>query len=72
VVCFFAWRAGRSPAPRDLFFAIALLSAAGLTLNLIYIYNEYGDIGAYCVLCFVCGAIIATNLVAALRGYTRS
>jgi uncharacterized membrane protein len=60
----------RRPRTRDLFFAAAILSAMGLMLNLVYIYNEIRYIHAICVLCVGCSVIIALDLLASIRGYS--
>ena len=57
---------------RNLFFAISLLAAMGLMLNLVYIYNEVVYIQALCLLCILCTVFILTDLLMAIRGYAKS
>jgi uncharacterized membrane protein len=57
---------------RDLFYAASILSAMGLMLNVVYVYNELVHIGAVCVLCVGCTVLIALDLLASIRGYQLS
>ena len=57
---------------RDLFYAASILSAMGLMLNVVYVYNEFVHIGAVCILCVGCTVLIALDLIAAIRGYQLS
>ncbi len=57
---------------RDLFYAASILSAMGLMLNVVYVYNEFVHIGAICILCVGCTVIIALDLIASIRGYQLS
>jgi uncharacterized membrane protein len=67
-----AYRALRVVRPRHHYMALSVLASSGLTLNLVYIHNEYVFLGVLCVLCLVCGAIVATSLATAIYGYSRS
>jgi uncharacterized membrane protein len=67
-----AWMAMNRPGTRNLFYAISLLSAMGLMLNLVYIYNEVVYIQALCVLCISCTLFILTDLVMSIIGYLKS
>lgn len=62
----------RRQRTRNLFYATSLLSAMGLTLNSVYVYNEVVHVGAVCVLCVACTVLIALDLVASVRGYQLS
>jgi len=62
----------RREKTRDLFYAASILSALGLMLNVVYIYNEIVHIGAICILCFGCTVLIALDLLASIRGYRLS
>lgn len=62
----------KEKTPKDYFFALGILSAMGTTMNLIYIYNEFAYIGAFCILCIVCGLLIITNLIVSIIGYSKS
>jgi uncharacterized membrane protein len=62
----------RRPKTRDVFFAAAILSAMGLMLNVVYVYNEVVYIKSICILCVGCSVVIALNLLAAIRGYSLS
>lgn len=57
---------------KNLFYAISLLSAMGLMLNLVYIYNEVVYIQSLCPLCILCTLLILTDLVMSIRGYAKS
>jgi uncharacterized membrane protein len=63
-----AFLALKSRKPGKLFLAIALLSTMGMTMNIVYMQNEYSFVGAICILCLICLAFIITNLIAAIRG----
>ncbi|MGD0961010.1 MAG: vitamin K epoxide reductase family protein [Methylomonas sp.] len=60
------------PRTKNLFYAISLLSAMGLMLNLVYIYNEVVYIQSLCPLCILCTLFILTDLVMSIRGYAKS
>jgi uncharacterized membrane protein len=62
----------RRPKTRDLFYAASILSAMGLMLNTVYVYNEFVHIGAICILCVGCTVLIALDLLASIRGYRLS
>lgn len=62
----------RRPRTRDLFYAASILSAMGLMLNAVYVYNEVVYIRAICILCVGCTVLITLDLLAAIRGYQRS
>lgn len=53
----------------DYFFAITTITAMGVMMNVIYIYNEARFIGAYCVMCIICGVIITTMSALGIAGY---
>jgi uncharacterized membrane protein len=72
VIIALAWTALKKTKTRNLFYAISLISAMGLMLNLVYIYNEAVYIKTYCVLCLSCTLIILTDLVMSIRGYAKS
>ncbi len=57
---------------RDLFYAASILSAMGLMLNVVYVYNEVVYIEAICVLCVGCTVLILLDLIASIRGYQLS
>lgn len=57
---------------RNLFYATSILSAMGLMLNVVYVYNEIVYIKAICVLCVGCTVLIALVLLASIRGYLKS
>lgn len=57
---------------RDVFYAASILSAMGLMLNVVYVYNEVVYIKSICILCVGCTALIALILLAAIRGYQLS
>lgn len=57
---------------RGLFYATSILSAMGLMLNAVYVYNEFVHIGAICILCVGCTVLIALDLLASIRGYQLS
>ena len=67
-----AWMTLKRKKTRSLFYAISLLSAMGLMLNIVYIYNEMVYIKALCALCILCTLFIATDLVMSILGYSRS
>jgi uncharacterized membrane protein len=67
-----AWMTLKRKKTRNLFYAISLLSAMGLMLNIVYIYNEMVYIKALCVLCILCTVFIATALVMSILGYSKS
>jgi len=62
----------RRARTRDIFYVTSLLSAMGLMLNVVYVYNEVVHIGAICVLCVACTILIALDLLASVRGYQLS
>jgi uncharacterized membrane protein len=62
----------RRDKTRDLFYATSILSAMGLMLNAVYIYNEVVYIRAICPLCVGCGVLITLVLLSSIRGYQRS
>jgi uncharacterized membrane protein len=62
----------KRPKTRDIFFAASILSAMGLMLNVVYIYNEVVYIEAICVLCVGCTVLIALDLLASIQGYRLS
>jgi len=57
---------------RDVFYAASILSAMGLMLNVVYVYNEIVYIDAICILCVGCTVLITLDLVASIRGYQLS
>jgi len=57
---------------RDLFYAASILSAMGLMLNAVYVYNEIVFIDAVCILCVGCTVLITLDLIASIRGYQLS
>ena len=67
-----AWMTLKRPKTKNLFYAISLLSAMGLMLNLVYIYNEVVYIKALCALCILCTLFILIDLVMSIRGYAKS
>lgn len=67
-----AWMTLGRKRTKNLFYAISLLSAMGLMLNVVYIYNEVTYIKALCALCILCTAFIATDLVMSIRGYAKA
>jgi uncharacterized membrane protein len=67
-----AWMTFKAKKTRNLFYSISLLSAMGLMLNIVYIYNELVYIKALCVMCILCTVFIATDLVMSIRGYLKS
>jgi uncharacterized membrane protein len=62
----------RRTRTRDLFYASSILSAMGLMLNAVYVYNEVVYIEAICVLCIGCTVLITLDLLASIRGYQLS
>ncbi len=72
ILIILAWLTLVRPRTRNLFYAISLLSAMGLMLNLVYIYNEVVYIESLCPLCILCSLFILTDLVMSIRGYTKS
>ncbi len=62
----------RREKTRDLFYATSILSAMGLMLNAVYLYNEVVYIRAICPLCVGCGILITLVLLSSIRGYQRS
>ena len=62
----------RRQRSRDLFYAASILSAMGLMLNAVYVYNEFVHIGAVCILCVGCTVLITLDLLASIRGYQLS
>ena len=62
----------RCQRTRNLFYVASLLSAMGLTLNGVYVYNEAVHLGAACALCIACTVLIALDLAASIRGYQLS
>jgi uncharacterized membrane protein len=62
----------KRPKTRDLFYAASILSAMGLMLNVVYVYNEIVYINAICILCVGCTVLIALDLLASIRGYQLS
>ncbi len=66
------WLALRRQNTRDLFYAISIISALGLMLNLVYIYNEAVYIGSLCALCIFCTFLILSDFAASIAGYARS
>jgi uncharacterized membrane protein len=67
-----AWMTLKRPKTKNLFYAISLLSAMGLMLNLVYIYNGVVYIKALCALCILCTLFILFDLVMSIRGYAKS
>lgn len=67
-----AWMTLKRPETKNLFYAISLISAMGLMLNLVYIYNEVVYIKTLCVLCILCTLFILTDLVMSIYGYAKS
>jgi uncharacterized membrane protein len=67
-----AFAALRRQRTRNLFYATSILSAMGLMLNVVYVYNEVVYIRAICPLCVGCTVLIALILLASIRGYQRS
>jgi uncharacterized membrane protein len=57
---------------RDVFYATSILSAMGLMLNVVYVYNEIIYIKAICILCVGCTVLITLDLLASIRGYQLS
>jgi uncharacterized membrane protein len=57
---------------RDIFYTASILSAMGLMLNVVYVYNEVVYIDAICALCVGCTVVIALALLASIRGYQLS
>lgn len=62
----------RRQKTRDIFYAASILSAMGLMLNVVYVYNEVVYIEAICVLCVGCTVLIALDLFASIMGYRLS
>ena len=62
----------RRQKTRDIFYAASILSAMGLMLNVVYVYNEVVYIEAICILCVGCTVLIALDLFASIMGYRRS
>jgi uncharacterized membrane protein len=62
----------RRDKTRDVFYATSILSAMGLMLNVVYIYNEVVYIRAICPLCVGCTVLITFVLLCSIRGYQRS
>jgi uncharacterized membrane protein len=69
ILAVFALKKAKS---RNYYYAISILSAMGLMMNVIYLYNEYTFVGAICVLCTTCLVMILTNLVASIVGYSKA
>jgi len=67
-----AWMAMKRLKTKNLFYSISLLSAMGLMLNLVYIYNEVVYIKALCTLCIACTLFILIDLIMSIRGYAKS
>lgn len=57
---------------RNLFYTASILSAMGLMLNVVYVYNEVVYIKAICVLCVGCTVVISLVLLSSIRGYLLS
>lgn len=57
---------------KNIFFTLAILSAMGTMMNIIYVYNEFAYIGALCLLCILCSVFIITNLIMSIVGYSKS
>ena len=72
VLIVLAWMTLKAKKTRNLFYGISLLSAMGLMLNIVYIYNEMVYIKALCVLCILCTVFILTDLVMSMIGYSKS
>ena len=62
----------RRQKTRGIFYAASILSAMGLMLNVVYVYNEVVYIEAICVLCVGCTVLIALDLFASIMGYRLS
>ena len=62
----------RRQETRDLFYATSILSAMGLMLNVVYVYNEVVYIRAICPLCVGCTVLSTLILLASVMGYRRS
>ena len=72
ILIILAWMTFKRKKARNLFYTISLLSAMGLMLNIVYIYNEMVYIKALCVLCILCTVFILTDLVMSILGYSKS
>ncbi len=57
---------------RNVFYVASILSAMGLMLNAVYVYNEVVYIEAICILCVGCTVLITLVLLSAIRGYLLS
>jgi|GEM_PF-2015680 len=72
VLIVLAWMTLKAKKTRDLFYGISILSAMGLMLNIVYIYNEITYIKALCVLCILCTVFITVDLAMSMVGYAKS
>lgn len=57
---------------KNYFYAISILSAMGMMMNVIYLNNEYAFLNAICLFCTFCLVLIITNLVASIVGYAKA
>ncbi|WP_347986010.1 vitamin K epoxide reductase family protein [Methylomonas sp. AM2-LC] len=67
-----AWQLLSKTHTRNRFYAITIIAAMGLMLNLVYVYNEVVYIQKLCPLCLFCTLLILTDFLMAIRGYLRS
>jgi uncharacterized membrane protein len=67
-----AWMTLKAKKTRNLFYGISLLSAMGLMLNIVYIYNEITYIKALCALCILCTIFITIDLGMSMVGFAKS
>ena len=58
--------------PKNYFFTIAILSAMGATMNIVFMNNELSFAHAFCILCTICLGLILLNLVMAILGYSKA
>ena len=62
----------KAKKPRNLFYAISIISGMGVILNSVYLNNEWQFLGVFCLLCGICLIFILTNLVSSILGYSKS
>ena len=61
-----------SRRPQKQYFAIAVLSAMGLSMTIVTNYNEYHFLHSVCLICLTCIIFITTILVASIKGFTNN
>ncbi len=72
ILIYFAYQTLKKDNIKDYFYIISIVSAMWLIMNLVYIYNEFAFIKAFCLLCILCSFFITANFILSIFWYKNS